>query len=359
VQTEEFIKHQVSERRIYVVNRLNEVDWLQYPDWMQTLFSPGGNTFDLLRQRSVEDILTIISFCARFHVEDQLFNAFHQMLDLIPLPALTEIQGATQVHPPLVFSLLKKFPPENRRLSSIMEDSVILLTDNLIRCANGFAIAVLVALEKIAASLIDLPLGHYCRLLELAASCIRSRDVAQEVLLVLNDIRMSHQEYSASYVYAHKHALAIAFDRVEEAADECPCDELGNPTKQRIAPSRVQLHSLDDDNGQVRVDIRIDLPSAVRLHSLVRLQAASRPDKGWTTRWMMDGVVTEAKKGELKVKLFQPPPSEMSDMDWLLYNAGSIGDFSCLFTTGAIFENSHSHLSGDDGCHSKTDTRRP
>jgi regulator of nonsense transcripts 1 len=39
----------------------------------------------------------------------------------------------------------------------------------------------------------------------------------------------------------------------------------------------------------------------------------------------MDGVVTQAFKGELKINLFHPGPPEMEAMDWNLYYAGSIG----------------------------------
>ena len=47
----------------------------------------------------------------------------------------------------------------------------------------------------------------------------------------------------------------------------------------------------------------------------------------------MDGVVTQASKGELKINLFHPGPPEMEAMDWNLYNGGSIGVFSenCSF----------------------------
>jgi hypothetical protein len=340
VATEEFLRPQIVERRVFTLNQLVEFDWSTQPEWMKPIFSASReDAIAHIKECSVPELLAVVEFSERFHVQDQLFDAFHEMLSRSPLPT-AEIDHAMSVHPPLVFSLLKMFPVDGEgNLPETTAPFALQMIQHLIKCANNFAMAVLVAFEMMAATIHGIRLDNYCQLVELVSLCIRAPNVVQEVLLVLNDIRAAGPNNTNAEKYAYKHALCIAFDRVEEANDECPCDEMGIPLRQRSAPSRVSLHALEGDDRHVRVDIRIDLPNSVRLHSLVRLKSASRPERGWAPRWVMDGIVIEAKKGELKVELLHPPPAEMKDMDWILYNAGSIGEslFSCVTNNYLIF----------------------
>ncbi|KAG6889599.1 hypothetical protein C0995_016125 [Termitomyces sp. Mi166 len=122
--------------------------------------------------------------------------------------------------------------------------------------------------------------------------------------------------------HGHKFALSIAFDRAEEAADECPCDNNGKPRRQRTPPTHVKLSFIADEPDHVRAIVRVDAKTEVRLHSHVRLQAASKATNRWIPAPIMDGLVVQAFKGELKIGLFHPQPPELERMDWNMYHAG-------------------------------------
>ena len=70
---------------------------------------------------------------------------------------------------------------------------------------------------------------------------------------------------------------------------------------------------------------RVDAPSSIRLHSHVRLRAASKPEKGDFETPMMDGIVTVMQAGEVRISLVHTPPPEYASMEWYLYDAGSVG----------------------------------
>ncbi|KAG5223222.1 RNA-dependent RNA polymerase [Salix suchowensis] len=136
--------------------------------------------------------------------------------------------------------------------------------------------------------------------------------------------------------HAHRHGLAVSFDRAEEeeAADECPCDEEGKPKRQRTPPTIVKLTATETFN-HVKAAIRVDdRSSGVRLHSHVRLQAASHPDRGWVSPPIVDGIAIQSLKGELKIEVQQPLPPEATRMSWKMYNAGSIGNLICFPSWG-------------------------
>jgi hypothetical protein len=268
---------------------------------------------------------TILNFSLEYHAENELFSTFHAILADVPIRREAVIRWMER-ESQLVFALLKKFPPDNS--CSLPEETAPLVSyivRNIIRSANKFGIASLVALEKIAASIARIPMQEYFKLLTLASLSVRVPQLAQEILLVLNESRAEAIAESGASRYAHKHALAVAFDLAEEAADECPCDENGRPKKQKNAPIIVQLAPDSENSHLVKAFVRIDLRTSVRLHSHVRLQAASKPEKEWLEAPVMDGLVTQAMKGELRIELLHPAPPEMSRMDWKMYSAGIIG----------------------------------
>ncbi|RPD58072.1 hypothetical protein L227DRAFT_489448, partial [Lentinus tigrinus ALCF2SS1-6] len=138
-----------------------------------------------------------------------------------------------------------------------------------------------------------LDLATYLDLLWSAALCIRSSKLVQEILLVLHEARSSSRKSSRALEFTHKHALAVVFDRVEEAADTCPCDDYGKPRKQSTRPARAKLvlpqptpeevegAAVINDDGLQGVGIavvahtRVDLPTPIRIHTHVRMQVAS------------------------------------------------------------------------------------
>jgi len=128
--------------------------------------------------------------------------------------------------------------------------------------------------------------------------------------------------------YAYKHALGIAFERAEEAGDECPCDADGNIKRNnRNPPAQCKLHFITGSTSRVKADVRVDARTSVRLHSHVRLKAASHAENKWLGTLVLDGVVYQANVGEYKIELFHPPPPEMEKIDWNMYNAGSVGEY--------------------------------
>ncbi|KAL0569074.1 hypothetical protein V5O48_012901, partial [Marasmius crinis-equi] len=358
VPTEERVRRFERERTFYTLNDISQVKWARYPPWMKDIFVPKRTeerVRALLADRSPDDLDKCMELSLYYHAEDELFWTFGLMVSREEPLQRDWITKWMDTHPPLAFVLLKVHPPyeETKLLPSVTRPFRRHILQNVIRSANLLGIASLVALEKVAGSIAEMPIEEYLNLLWLAAQSVRAPQLVQEVLLVLNDSRaFSPDSESGSGAnlhppalrYGHVHALGIAMDRSEEAADECPCDETGKPRKQRTAPTQTTLQRVEDHPLQVKATIRIDARTSIRLHSHVRLQAASKPEKGWVAPIVLDGVVVMAQKGELKIDLMHPPPPEMDPvalpplpesqeveeeeeqkalMDWNLYDAGS------------------------------------
>ena len=281
-----------------------------------------------LLEKTMSEIEKIMAFAIQYHAEDEIFLVFAHAIGQQPL-SQTFVTTWIDRYPSLVFALLKSYPPdEEAQAHPEIASFIHHIVRNIVRSANDTRIAALVALEKLAKSIGTMNLDQYIDILMLTSLSVRSKQLVQEVLLVLNDCRLQHAPESAAAAYGHKRALGVVFDRAEEAADECPCNDDGRPRKkQKVPPSHAKVSFGPDylENGQVIATIRIDAKTSIRLHSHVRLQAASKAENRWLEAPIMDGVVTQASKGELKINLFHPAPPEMEAMDWNLYDAGSIG----------------------------------
>jgi hypothetical protein len=309
---------------------LEDIDWDSgpYPAPLKDIFVPkqsAEKAREILAAKTPQELDKIMDIALEHHAEDELFWAFQALIRHLPLRRDIIIKWVEK-EPQLVFVLLKVFPPDD---SCHLQADIAPLDRYVIRgiilSANKLGIATLVALEKIAGSIAQISMDVYIDLLMLTSLCVRAQQLVQEILLVLNECRKESIAQSDASRYAHKHALAVVFDRAEEAADECPCDEAGKPKRQRTAPAIVQLSSVPDQPRQAKASVRIDLSTQVRLHSHVRLQAASTTENEWTEAPILDGIVIQAMKGEMKIELLHIPPPEMSRMDWKMYNAGSIG----------------------------------
>jgi regulator of nonsense transcripts 1 len=327
VPTETYIGRFDREAVPYSLNLLTGFDWSEKPSWFKDLFVPKQSIEDLqgqLASRNAQELELIMSFCLEYHADLEMFWTFDFMITTVPLA--DGIRSWVERFPPLAFSLLKKYPPDD---SCCLKPEIaaigVTIIRNIIRSANSLGIAILVALEKISSSISQISMADYLDLLMLAAHSVRSSHLAQEVLLVLNDARAPVIAQSDIFSYVHKHALAIAFDRAEEAADECPCDEHGTPRKRSSAIPILQLLPVADELAVVVAHVRIDTPNAVRLHSHVRLEAAAEPQRGLVECPVIDGIVVQASKGELKLELQYPPPPEMVRIQWKMYTAGSVG----------------------------------
>ncbi|KAF8156601.1 RNA-directed RNA polymerase [Crassisporium funariophilum] len=338
VPTEESVRRFDRKPAPYRLNALQDVEWDALDDpWLKGAFYRNKHTADsmaeYLSRKMLPEIDKILDFAIRYHAEDEIFLVFVYVIQQQPLSHAFAIRWIER-YPSLTFALLKAYPPDNEtRLNAELESFVHSIVRNIIRSANDTRIAALVALEKIAKSIGMMNLEHYIDILMLTALSVRSKNLVQEVLLVLNESRLEHAPSSAAAAYGHKHALGVVFDCAEEAADECPCNDDGRPKKkQRVPPSHAKLAFGPDyeKSSQVVATIRIDARNSLRLHSHVRLQAASKAENRWIDAPIMDGVVVQALKGELKINLFHPAPPEMEVMDWNMYDAGSIATTNAM-----------------------------
>ena len=302
---------------------------------MKELFIPKASQEKIqtvLQDRDIADVEKVLALCLDNHAYDELLLTFYTTITPIQRMNVGVTKKWIERHPPLVYCLLKAQPPTmDRFVSPHLADLELTIIQNVIRSANQTGIASLVALEKIAASVARVSMDEYLHLLTSASLSVRSFELVREVLFILHESRMDVMSRSPVVEYAHKRALGIAFDRVEEAADKCPCDDHGRPRKaggRGPAPATVRLVPVQNESTQVIAHVRIDEPTAVRTYSHVRLQAVSNPDseEGWVDgKPVVDAIVVSVKKGEMKMELQYPLPPEFAQMQWRMYNAGSVG----------------------------------
>jgi len=334
VATEAYISRLAQQKVPYTLNRLEDIDWsIDDRMWMKDLFIPKATQEKFqaaLLNKEIRDVERVLALCLNNHAYDELFWAFYTIITPIQRMEVEATREWIEKHPPLVYCLLKTQPPtEDCFVSPYLEDLELTIIQNIIKSANHAGIASLVALEKIAASVAKVSMDDYLHLLMLTSLSVRSSELVQEVLLVLHECRAGVMSRSAMREYVHKQALGIVFDRAEEAADECPCNDQGRPRKPRgrgPPPATVRLVPVPDEPTQVIAHVRIDEPTPVRIHSHVRLQAISDPEKGWAGgRPVVDAVVILSLKGEMKMELQYPLPPEYAQMQWRMYHAGSMG----------------------------------
>ena len=300
---------------------------------MKGLFIPKSSREKIqitLRGKEIAEVEKVLVICLSNHAYDELFWAFYTIITPIQRMDPDIARKWIERHPPLVYCLMKTHPPtDDLFISPYLADLELTIIQNIVKSANQAGIASLVALEKISASIARIEMDEYLHLLMLTSLSVRSSELVQEVLLVLHECRAGVMAESPMMEYAHKHALGIVFDRAEEAADECPCNDQGRPRGKRgrgPGPATVRLGPIAEEPTQVVAHVRIDEPTPVRIHSHVRLQAASDPERGWVGgRPVVDAVVTISRKGEMTMELQYPLPPEYAQMQWRMYNAGSVG----------------------------------
>ncbi|KAI0311614.1 hypothetical protein OF83DRAFT_742720, partial [Amylostereum chailletii] len=264
------------------------------------------------------------------HAEYQLFWIFDAVLAREPIDQQLVFKWL-DVHPLLVFCILKKFVPDETGLfAEPWREHGPSVVQQIVRAAHVVPVASLVALEKLRGTIASIDFAVYLELLELLTLAVRAPQQVQETLFVLHECREDVRAGSPASEYAHKQALAVTLDRAQEAADECPCDDDGRIRKQRTAPAVVPLFAVEGDPSAVIAHVRVDSPNPTRLHSHVRFRAASKPEKGDVESVILDGVVTSAQSGEIKVSLVHSPPPEFARMQWYLYDVGSVATFRAM-----------------------------
>lgn len=332
------VQRRIWQRRVAQLERIKEV-FYPYPTDVNRPAGKARRQHDEhsierpLVNATIEDVDAILEFCVAYHADDELFLVFQHALKTLALSDPEFICKFLERVPNLVFVLLRVFSPTDEFYlhADTAEMGIILdIVRAIVRSANETRIAALVALEKLAASIATIRLSEYIDLLMQVALSVRAKEMMQEVLLVLNDCRLNHlpQPLSPAQAYAHKHALNVVFDRAEEAADECPCTDDGRPrARQQTRPTQITLAFKDGSHSPfvVKGAIRVDAKHTIRLHSHVRFKATSKPDNRFINTPVLDGLVIVANRGEYRFRLMQPAPQELEKMDWLIYDAGSIG----------------------------------
>ncbi|KAH7094136.1 P-loop containing nucleoside triphosphate hydrolase protein [Auriculariales sp. MPI-PUGE-AT-0066] len=319
VQTEEILRDKRDPRH-YQLSTLREVDWADRDDLREVFTAEQGDIARILEGKTTEELDRIVSFGVQHRAEHHLFWIFEFALERHPTLESSAFIWMDE-SPELAYAVLKRVDPSEHPDHPIWSNGPLPLAviRNIIRGASKFGIASLVALEKLKGIISSLPVEDYAELLYLAAICVRGTDVAREVLLVLHDVRSDVPRYT------ERQLLALVTDRAEEAFDECPLYENGAVHRRAKGILTRLVRSPDaEDLSSVSADIRVDRPSTIRLHSHVRLQAANAPDGPHVERLSLDGVVSVAARGQLRIKISQPLPPEFRDMDWDLYDAGSV-----------------------------------
>lgn len=319
------------------------VDWTdRSPQERTVLVGNLESASQVLAACPLDDIIVYFRTARLHRAEDRMFHIFESLLAKDEMH-LEMLDVCMDEHPPLAYCVLKKFLQDGGEAVSPSSRArlAISVARGIIRSANELGMAALAGLERLASYIAELNLSTYLDLVWLASLIIRASQVVQEVLLVLHDSRVAGQESTPpAERHAHTNSLAIAFDRAEEAADSCPCDEHGRPKRQREVPISTKLCLVpppkDSDETEpeipdqsqiptrVMAHVRVDLKVPIRIHSHVRLRVASSPEHSTLPAAIVDAVAVRASRGEICLDVLHPLPPEWSTIDWYLYPAGSI-----------------------------------
>ncbi|RDX43226.1 RdRP-domain-containing protein [Lentinus brumalis] len=348
MQTEETLKRFDYTKQTFTYHSIATYDW--GADNIGSIIFDSVTPMDVARRMlsrfDDSQLLRHYNIAVQHRVETHVFAIFDLLLSRDE-PAMEDIRHCMDSYPSLVYCMLKKYIPEGpAELPEEVAPCSPSIIRNVLRSANEMGIAALAALERLGTAIEALDLKTYLDLLWSAALCVRSSKLVQEILLVLHESRRSLRESSPALEFAHRHALGVVFDRVEEAADTCPCDDFGKPKKQSTRPARAKLISPQpqpEEEGGAIVDdglqgigiavvahTRVDLPTPIRIHDHVRLQVASVAPNSILPRPIVDATVTRATRGELYLDVKQPLPPEWEEVDWSIFDAGGIATSAAM-----------------------------
>ncbi|KAI0782921.1 RNA-directed RNA polymerase [Abortiporus biennis] len=328
VETEEYMRRFDHRPQTYVPSTLLGLDWSNFPDEARIIFTNHqGIVQRLLSTLTDTDLYKHLVFAINYRAEDRAFWIFEALVSKDSL-SIDLICQSMDLYPDLAFLLLKRSFLEGGGVpQDTVEELASSMIKNIIRSANHLAVVSLVGLEKMAQIIDSLDVSQYFQLLWLSCLSVRSSSLVQEVLLVLQECRETSRTQSAISEYAHKHGMAIVFDRAEEASDSCPCDEGGRPKRsRREKPTRANTlpATITIPPQRVMAHIRVDAPSSIRIHSHVRMQVVSPPEHSTLPPAVLDATVIRASRGEVLLEPLHPLPPEYASVDWNLYCAGSI-----------------------------------
>ncbi|PVG01694.1 P-loop containing nucleoside triphosphate hydrolase protein [Serendipita vermifera] len=351
VPTEEILRSNLPPQS-FARNALANVDWdTQGPNYKAIFTSQERNARGLLATQSFDQLNQLLEFALQYHEEERAFWIFEQLYAHLDTEVST-VSGWLLRYPHLVFNLLHQvFDKDTGRLPEPFHSIAGDILEAILLSVNEAPAASLVALEKLGTDIGELDFSQYCSLLWSCSFVVRNKQVVSGVLVALHDIRVSSRHYTSD-IYYHEQVFRVAAERAGDAVECCPCDAQGRPTKQRFPPTRILIHARkekvqqttngaqpepverEEDAPTAVVSLRapvvigevpVHQPSSARLHSHVRLTAASRPEKesALYRREILDGIVTVSSRGQVEIKLFHHPPPEYEKMEWYMYDCGN------------------------------------
>ncbi|CAG8588938.1 9252_t:CDS:10, partial [Acaulospora colombiana] len=257
-------------------NALANVKWDERGPNDEAIFtSQERNARALLATQTFDRLNQLLEFALHYHQEERAFWIFEQLC-AHPEREVSTVSGWLLRYPHLVFNLLhQSFDRASGRLSEPFHSIARDILEAIILSANEAPATSLVALEKLG--------------------------------------RPTKQRSSPTRMTIHARQEK-ARPAANEAQPEPVEREEDAPTA--VAPAKALV---------VVGEIPVHQPSSARLHSHVRLAAASRPEKesALYRREILDGIVTVSSRGQVEIKLFHHPPPEYEKMEWYMYDCGN------------------------------------
>ena len=343
VQTEETLKRFDYTKQTFTYNNISTFLWGDDAEGSHIFDShtPLDHAQHMLSRVDDTRLRQYFDIAVRYRVESHVFIIFSIFLSRDEI-SLEDLSAFMDAYPSLVYCILKKFISDTTTsLPESLAPIIPCILQNVVRSANELGIAALAALERLESDINKLDLKTFFNLMWLAGVSVRSQNLVQEVLLVLYEASAHRRERDPFLAFSYQHALGIIFDRVDEAADTCPCDDFGRIKRQRARTDRAKLVSpqpqAHEETGGAEVvapeenissgtiavaHTRIDNPTPIRIHSHVRLKLASIDEHSTLAPAVLDAVVIRAMRGELHLKVQQPLPPEWRDVDWNIFDAG-------------------------------------
>ncbi|QRV99155.1 RNA-dependent RNA polymerase [Ceratobasidium sp. AG-Ba] len=340
VQTEEVIPRFQRELKTYVPRSVKNLQQLaNVPEATPAQNSVGQlflmkpeEFFREVRGRENHEIEDFMQLAWTHNAHAYNFYLYEIMCSRISTPSLTTLRHWLGLDPALVYALLKVYEDAQGDQLDLFQTMDEIIIRSVVLSANTYQISASMTLERLHSVICRLTFREFAETMWLVACSVRALALSADIMATLMETRRDVYSDIPARDYAHRHIWGICLDRAEDANSQCPCTDDGRPRRQRDAPALVPLVKTEDEKV-VDAHPRIDLPNHVRLHAHVRLQAASQPERGVDPRGrpIMDGVVSGARRGQLRINLLHNPPIDIENIQWHLYPAGDVVTSRAMF----------------------------
>ncbi|QRV85064.1 RNA-dependent RNA polymerase [Ceratobasidium sp. AG-Ba] len=340
VQTEEVIPRFQRELKTYVPQSVKSLQQLaKLPEATPVQNSVGQlflmkpeEFFREVRGRENHEIEDFMQLAWTHNAHAYNFYLYEIMCSRISTLSLTTLRHWLGLDPALVYALLKVYEDAQGDQLDLFQTMGEIIIRSIVLSANTYQISASMTLERLHSLICRLTFREFAETMWLVACSVRALALSADIMATLMETRRDAYSDIPARDYAHRHIWGICLDRAEDANSQCPCTDDGRPRRQRDAPALVPLVKTEDEKV-VDAHPRIDLPNHVRLHAHVRLQAASQPERGVDPRGrpIMDGVVSGARRGQLRINLLHNPPIDVENIQWYLYPAGDVVTSRAMF----------------------------